>query len=78
MSWNTHIYVAVLGGRADVWRPVLAERVGETTYAILEQPYDPDSERWSFEPGDAVECELIQAGGRKILAATRKADGMDV
>jgi len=74
MSWTTQIYVAVLGGRADIWRPVAAERVGETTYQILEQPYDRETERWRFEPGDAVECEYIEASGKRILAAVRKVE----
>lgn len=72
MSWTTRIYVALLGVKVDVWRPVEAERVGETVYRILDQAYDPETERWQFEPGDAVECEYIQAGGKRILAATRK------
>lgn len=76
MSWTTRIYVALLGEKVDVWRPVEAERVGESAYRILEQAYDPDVERWRFEPGDLVQCESIQVRGQRILAATSKLDSL--
>jgi len=72
MSWNTEIFVALLDEGTNVWRPVRAERVGETVYRILDQPYDREDERWQFEPGDAVECEYIQPSGKRFLAAVRK------
>lgn len=75
MSWTTRIYVALLDEGTPCWRPVEAERVGETVYLILDQHYDREDERWQFEPGDAVECEYIETSGKqRILAATRKAD----
>lgn len=78
MSWNVQIYVALPDERVPVWRPVNAERVGEALYLILEQPYDRESERWQFEPGDLVECEYLSlASGSSrtepVLTAVRRA-----
>lgn len=64
------IYVALVDEAVDVWRPVLAEHVRGHKYRIVKQMYDDAVERWEFEPGDQVECELVQSDGAPILAAT--------
>lgn len=74
MSWNVRIHVALMDVSSPVWRAVQAERVADTAYLVLEQPYDRDVERWQFEPGDLVECETISTKSGRILAAVRKAD----
>ena len=68
------IFVALLDENVDVWRPVSAECVSGDTYRILDQPYDRETERWQFEPGEKVICEEINSADGQIFAATRKAD----
>jgi hypothetical protein len=41
---------------------------------IVDQPYNHEIERWEFEPGDQVVCELIDPNDGRILTATRHAD----
>ena len=74
MSRVTQIYVALRNEGVDVWRPVQAEHVREDVYRILDQPYDPSIETWQFEPGDEVFCNVIEADGRRIIAATSKCE----
>lgn len=74
MTRAVKIYVALLDEGIDVWRPIRAEHLGGNTYRILSQEYDRDIERWQFEPGDRVACELVNSNERRILAATRRAD----
>lgn len=67
---QAEIFVRLLDESVDVWRPVKAERVGADRFRIVEQPYSRDSERWEFEPGDEVVCELRDDD--QFLAATRR------
>jgi len=53
------IFVRLLDEVPDVWRPVSASRLGETTYQIAEQTV-PEDEVWSFQPGDIVVAERRQ------------------
>jgi hypothetical protein len=57
----------------DVWRPVQAVHVGGSVYRIADQPYDRELEMWQYEPGDEVECEMIESSDGQIFAAIRKA-----
>jgi hypothetical protein len=68
----TVIFVSLLDEAVDVWRPVSAERVHDDIYRIVDQPYDRDIERWQFEPGDQVACELVDSDEGRILAATSR------
>ena len=52
MSKRDTIYVALLDEGIDVWRPVEAQKVSSDTYLIVDQDYDPRTERWEFEPGN--------------------------
>ena len=53
------VFVRLLDEGTDVWRPVDALRLGETTYRIAEQAV-PEDEAWSFQPGDIVVAERRQ------------------
>jgi hypothetical protein len=70
MNEEAVIFVSLPDEAVDVWRPVRAERVRENIYRIIEQPYDRETERWEFEPGQQVACELVDAYEGPILAAT--------
>ena len=56
------VFVRLLDEGTDVWRPVQAQRLGETTYQIADQVV-PDDEVWSFQPGDIVVAERRQGDG---------------
>jgi hypothetical protein len=73
MSKRDTIYVALLDEGIDVWRPVEAERLSPDIYRIVDQGYDPDIERWEFEPGTVVRCRTEKRDGRQILVATEAA-----
>jgi hypothetical protein len=61
----------------DVWRPVRAERLGETTYRIADDPV-PDDEAWVFQPGDVVVVERRNGEGREdSLIAVAQATHFD-
>src|SRR5688572_1965762 len=51
------IYVPLTGEAVDVWRPVLAEIVGDRTFRIVGQNPSPATESWAFATGETVRCE---------------------
>ncbi|HEX8471481.1 MAG TPA: hypothetical protein VF633_10240 [Brevundimonas sp.] len=70
------IHVRLLGEGVDVWRPVQAERLGETTYRIGDELV-PEDEAWSFQPGDIVVVEHREGEdeeGRDLVAVARVKD----
>ncbi|MGQ2987954.1 MAG: hypothetical protein ACT6RS_12085 [Blastomonas fulva] len=69
------VHVRLLDEGTDVWRPVEAERLGETTYRIADQTV-PADEVWSFQPGDIVVVEHRQGGGddQPLIAVARAMD----
>jgi hypothetical protein len=69
---SAEIFVRLLDEDVDVWRPVKAEQIGLDRFRIVEQPYDRGTERWEFEPGDEVVCELVASDDGTFLAATRR------
>ena len=73
MSKRDTIYVALLDEGIDVWRPVEAQKVSPDSYLIVDQRYDPRTERWEFEPGTVVRCREKNRDGRRILIATEVA-----
>jgi len=73
MSENTTIYVNLRDENVDVRRPVQAARIQDNVYLILDQPYDRKVERWEFEPGARVVCELVDTGEGQVRAAVRLA-----
>ncbi|HEV7492926.1 MAG TPA: hypothetical protein VGO10_04055 [Baekduia sp.] len=61
------IFVRVLDENVDVWRPVKAEQIAWDRFRIVEQPNDRGTERWDFEPGDEVMCELVDSDDETFL-----------
>lgn len=72
MTGGAEIFVRLLDENVDVWRPVKAEQIAADRFRIVDQPYDRGTERWEFEPGDEVLCELIASDDDQFLAATRR------
>jgi hypothetical protein len=65
------IYLRLLDEKTDVWRPVVAERLGATLYRILDQVV-PAEERWEFGPAELVVTDLNQlAEGPTVVAIAR-------
>ncbi len=78
MAMNrTTIYVKLLDENVDVWRPVDARPVGQNEYVIVGEGYDRDIERWAFEPGDRVVCDVVDGPDGRVLAAVRLVNGAD-
>lgn len=65
------IYVLLLGEAVEVWRPVKAIYIKDNIYKIIEQYYNREDEKWEFEPGEIVHCELTRTSDGKILIAKR-------
>ncbi len=66
------VYVALCDEGIDVWRPVVAESVGESVYRLAETPV-PETEKWEFGPGSIVWCELRQLSDGPALVAVSSA-----
>ena len=47
------VHVRLLEEEIDVWRPVAAERLSDSTFQLSDTP-TPEDEVWSFQPGDVV------------------------
>ena len=67
------IYVLLPDEAVDVWRPVLAERLGASIFRIAEQEYNRSDERWEFGPGEVVCCKPMQLSEGIFLVAKRRA-----
>ena len=50
------VYLELFGEGTRVFRPVLAERLPDGTFRILEENHVPEGEKWAFYPGSTVEC----------------------
>ena len=73
LSLAVEIFVAFVGERVDVWRPVLAEPVGGSLYRIATVNSDPHDEHWQFVTGDIFRCERREfSGGTRGLVAVEK------
>jgi hypothetical protein len=46
-------------------------------YEIADQVYDHESEKWEFEPGDTVVCELVDSDDGPLLTATGYAPSLN-
>lgn len=68
-------FVRLLDENVEVWRPVTAKRITSDHFRIVDQPYDPGTERWEFVPGDEVKCEVIKSDDEDFLAATKRLRG---
>lgn len=68
------IHVALLDEGVAVWRPVHANRVQGDVFRIqTDQSYDREQERWQFEPGQHVVCELKTIAEGPTLVAVAAA-----
>jgi hypothetical protein len=74
---NPTVYVALLDEGVSVWRPVRAAHIRGNVYRIADQPYDSETERWEFVPGDTVRCGPVTTGDGEVLAATARAEAGD-
>lgn len=69
------VFVALLDEGIPVWRPTQAEKLADGAYKLLPtQDYDPDDEKWEFEPGAIVICEPKKLSQGNVLAAVRLAN----
>jgi hypothetical protein len=69
----TQIFVNLVGELVDVRRPVHAAHLHDDVYEIADQPYDREIEKWEFEPGEQVVCELVDSDDGPALTAIRRA-----
>jgi hypothetical protein len=70
------VFVRLLDEGTDVWRPVSAKRLSETTYKLSSAPV-PEDEAWSFQPGDIVVAEHRMKDGApsgELVAVARASD----
>ncbi len=68
----TTIYIRLLDEDTEVFRPTLAEPLGQDAFRVLPTSnYDPQDEKWEFVPGSVVECEKRKLDGEEILVAVK-------
>ena len=70
------VFVRLLDEGTDVWRPVAARRLSETTYRLDTAPA-PEDENWRFQPGDIVIAEHRLKDGApsdELFAVARASD----
>jgi hypothetical protein len=67
------IYVPLVDEGVDVWRPVVAEVVGDQTFRIVGENISPDDEHWAFATGEVVRCEdhRFKDGSSGLVAVAR-------
>lgn len=71
------VLVRMLDEGTDVWRPVKAVGLGETTYRLANDPV-PGDESWVFQPGDIVVVERRNSDDRgESLVAVAQATHFD-
>jgi hypothetical protein len=59
----------LLDENVDVWRPVQAKELSGGRYRIVTANSDPEDERWAFNTGDVVVCEMRELEGQAALIA---------
>ncbi len=62
------IYVRLLDEVVEVWRPVKAIMISESTYRLLDGQSIPEDEEWEFHPGElvAVEPKSFDGASKKV------------
>ena len=69
------IFMPLLDEGTQVWRPVPAHKINDTTFIVLRpKDYDPDNETWEFPPGSTVVCEKRRLSDETVLAAAHLAE----
>lgn len=67
------IYVRLLREKLEIWRPVEAMKLGKNTYKIISPNPEPKLEKWEFERGDVVQCEIKEfSDGKEGEIAIKK------
>jgi len=67
------IYMYLCGEGTDVWRPVKAECIKNDIYRIVSLNESPEDEKWQFDTGDVVRCELrVFSGGESGIVAVER------
>lgn len=64
------IFIQLLGEGTNVWRPTLAENLGDGLFKVLPTPnYNPEDEVWEFPPGSVVRTvEKSLSNGKALVA----------
>ena len=71
MQSSERVYVALLDEGVDVWRPAVAEPLGDGVYRLAGPV--PDTETWQFAPGSVVRCEQRTfEDGNSVLVAVEE------
>jgi hypothetical protein len=71
MPQHCEVYVGLRDEGTEVWRPVVAERLGGELFRLVGTV--PDGESWQFQPGEVVRCrEREFLGGARGLVAVEK------
>ena len=77
MNKLTTIYLQLLNEGTLVYRPVMAEEIGDQLFKILSKNNDPEDEKWQFKTGDVVKCEsrfLVDVSPKECLVAVENYD----
>lgn len=69
------IFIRLLDEGIDVWRPATCSETTEDGVYIIDplSKYDAEDEKWEFEPGSKVRCEMRVLDGTKKLVAVARA-----
>jgi hypothetical protein len=69
------IMMPLLDEAVDVWRPVHAEALPDSTYRIVSENSDPEDEHWAFTTGQLVLCkERAFEGGKYLVPVSLAGD----
>jgi len=69
-DWNGQDIHRLLSEGTEVFRPTLAEDLGEGVFKVLAAPnHDPENETWEFPPGSLVQCEQRMSNGQNVFIA---------
>jgi hypothetical protein len=63
------VYVKLLNEGTEVYRPVVANKIQDNIYQLIEQNYDSEDEHWEFLPGSIVIVEERSLSGSNVLVA---------
>lgn len=72
---NETIYIKILKGPSESgWKPVCAQKISESRYLILGEPFNKNcsSESWEFGPGSVVIAVPQTLESKLVLRAIRK------
>jgi hypothetical protein len=73
MAAPVTVYVKLVDEGTEVWRPVVAERLGHV-FRLVGPEHAQLDEQWEFGIGDRVRCELRRLSGDEVLVAVARVD----